>query len=1172
MIGVRARIIFVLGALMLSPLPAQAATIPTASVLVAPSTWAQDVTSITATSTFSAGGNWRADLISRCTGLVAASKSGTLAKAGVVSATFSRTDVSSLVAGPYKVSITPLSSSNEVGTAVTQSVNVASNVTSKTRNETVCTNARRLVIDTTAVAPISAQVLASRAAYPDATNVILVGYDEKNLGYMSVAAVYARMRGIPMLYTDPKALSKSVLNELTRRHATKVYIVGSTSLVSSQVAADLKAKNFVYSRFNVTTASALASKLFTSKFVAPGTPAVYVNMSSSKRYLLEATAFASATNRPLLPVSGTVPSEVTAMIDNLKLDGGVAIGSALDIPQSALTQIKGVSRLATTDELAQTLALARTATKEVPTILLYAKGAKANPANVGLLMSPALPFAISSSGLNVSQRRYLNARGDVTSIVSTDTSSNLPDDAIASVAAVLIQRGPTQIPILEPAALGDFTPPATFAFSGSGFGHGIGLSQWGAYAMATAGMTAEDILTHYFPTTTVGDVVDTNEMHVGLQSRISTLKLRVAAIEGGTPHWVLLNSDGDKITIDSTNIVTFKYDAKTDLVKATISGTPESLPAAQSISIFWSGTRYASRYDMDTTAAKVQVIGPGESTSTGRWYRYGWMRVGGVAASSTAVAGMTVVNSVRLHSEYLYGLGEVPSSWPAEALRAQVIAARGYAYNRAFNSDGTARSRSASCDCTIPDGADAQVFVGWSKLAETAGPRWKAAVDASLTSSSTGQVVKSGDKVIQTFFSSATGGATQNNQDVWGGTPQRYWQSVDDPWSISDVVDQKIAAWQPRVRPQAFMASIFGLASVYYVDLSERYVSGAIKTARAYGKTPGGSLATVAMSASAFRLAMGRDLDTTDNTDPYDSLPSEYVWRTSVTLKGADLAEQSANLVNQRSLVAAATAASKATTAVIVAQPNSENNPQLFLAAAYAGNKSAALYTARSASDATRLKTALVSRGITSVVTIGTIDVAITNALTSAKISVRNISGISTADLSRKLAIDLNPTAATGVVVVSESEPEAWTLATSVSARTGKPIVVVTDGAFTPEISQWITTLSPADIIMVGSAVELPDNVVAGFAKASRLNTTDLPLASITALQFGGPLVRAIVTTSATSSVNQSVVAASLGLPVLYSSTDTVTDSIDWLRRKSLVAAIVDVNADADFVLALRRA
>ena len=33
---------------------------------------------------------------------------------------------------------------------------------------------------------------------------------------------------------------------------------------------------------------------------------------------------------------------------------------------------------------------------------------------------------------------------------------------------------------------------------GRGFGHGVGMSQWGAYGMAEEGATAEEIVRHYF--------------------------------------------------------------------------------------------------------------------------------------------------------------------------------------------------------------------------------------------------------------------------------------------------------------------------------------------------------------------------------------------------------------------------------------------------------------------------------------------------------------------------------------------------------------------------------------------------------------------------------------------------------------------------------------------------
>jgi len=46
--------------------------------------------------------------------------------------------------------------------------------------------------------------------------------------------------------------------------------------------------------------------------------------------------------------------------------------------------------------------------------------------------------------------------------------------------------------------------PATFVFDGHGWGHGVGLSQWGARGLALEGKTYRDILTYYYTGVTVG--------------------------------------------------------------------------------------------------------------------------------------------------------------------------------------------------------------------------------------------------------------------------------------------------------------------------------------------------------------------------------------------------------------------------------------------------------------------------------------------------------------------------------------------------------------------------------------------------------------------------------------------------------------------------------------------
>jgi stage II sporulation protein D len=48
----------------------------------------------------------------------------------------------------------------------------------------------------------------------------------------------------------------------------------------------------------------------------------------------------------------------------------------------------------------------------------------------------------------------------------------------------------------------------THRFEGRGWGHGVGLCQEGAYAMAKEGFRYKDILTHYFPGCRVKRLVD----------------------------------------------------------------------------------------------------------------------------------------------------------------------------------------------------------------------------------------------------------------------------------------------------------------------------------------------------------------------------------------------------------------------------------------------------------------------------------------------------------------------------------------------------------------------------------------------------------------------------------------------------------------------------------------
>ena len=77
-------------------------------------------------------------------------------------------------------------------------------------------------------------------------------------------------------------------------------------------------------------------------------------------------------------------------------------------------------------------------------------------------------------------------------------------------------------------------PAASFTLTGSGFGHGVGMSQYGAYAQALSGRTVNQILQSYYPGTSRTTISDAALLRVNLLAHTSAVTLRVAATGAAT--------------------------------------------------------------------------------------------------------------------------------------------------------------------------------------------------------------------------------------------------------------------------------------------------------------------------------------------------------------------------------------------------------------------------------------------------------------------------------------------------------------------------------------------------------------------------------------------------------------------------------------------------------------
>ncbi|GAA3702370.1 hypothetical protein GCM10022377_15010 [Zhihengliuella alba] len=369
--------------------------------------------------------------------------------------------------------------------------------------------------------------------------------------------------------------------------------------------------------------------------------------------------------------------------------------------------------------------------------------------------------------------------------------------------------------------------PASYSFAGSGWGHGVGMSQYGARGQAADGRSAAQILNYYYaPAATTGTTA-----HASSNIRVQLLHAGTTTITP-TNGRMRVYANGSYSTTRSA--VTMKLSGSSVVLSG---GVVTTAPA---VTVRWENTRF---WTGGTANTVVSVAGADGGSSAGV-YRHGQITVKPLSSK------LNVVNELRLNDEYLYGLAEMPSSWQAEALKAQAIAGRTYAM-RAMS------ALKADCACNVYDEVRSQKFTGWKKEGEaTYGTRWKAAVNGTLSRNSSGTptsgtVVKYGSSLIEALYFSSSGGATRNSESVFSSAVP-YLRSHKDPWSLSAAAANPNKAWTQSV-PQAKIASAFGLRDVAKVAYTKSSVDLAVVTITATSSTG----ATASMTGTQMRDKLG---------------------------------------------------------------------------------------------------------------------------------------------------------------------------------------------------------------------------------------------------------------------------------------------------------------------------
>ena len=318
-----------------------------------------------------------------------------------------------------------------------------------------------------------------------------------------------------------------------------------------------------------------------------------------------------------------------------------------------------------------------------------------------------------------------------------------------------------------------------FQINGGGYGHGIGMSQYGADGYALHGESYQSILAHYYQGTALGTVNPSQTVRVLLAT--------------GAAHFTGASAAG------------------------TPGASPRKLNPSRTYSVHALAGGELALYNQNgkkvqTFTAPLVASGPAPLTLAGHGTYRGTFEFRVVAGA------VQTVNAVGL-DDYVQGVvaAEMPASWATAALESQAVAARTYALTSNVSGDGYQ---------LYPD-ARSQMYGGVG--AET--PATNAAVAAT-----SGQIVTYNGAPATTYFFSSSGGYTENIENVWiGATPEPWLRGVPDPYD--DAAGNPYYRWSVKMTLRAASRKLGSLVKGKFrgIRVTSRGVSPRVINAEVVG-------------------------------------------------------------------------------------------------------------------------------------------------------------------------------------------------------------------------------------------------------------------------------------------------------------------------------------------------
>ena len=377
-------------------------------------------------------------------------------------------------------------------------------------------------------------------------------------------------------------------------------------------------------------------------------------------------------------------------------------------------------------------------------------------------------------------------------------------------------------------------------FFGEGSGHGVGLSQYGAKAMAFGGATYRQILYRYY---TGISVVPVQTAAVGTFVATEQSPLWVGLLQSESSISFTVDKGSADLCFDSqVGCVARALDQETWVFSHHGYGNC----AFSRTGVDGSSTQIGESGRCDASIRPLSDVTTIAIPRKARSYKNGTLRM------------RTPLNDGIFHlvfqtdlEAYVRGISEVPETWPIEAVKAQVVATRSLAAWTLLvrgSEQSFSQSQRSECHCNLRDDVSDQVFRGYDS--ESRHPNWVSAVKATGS-----EVIAVSGGVGRGLYFHSSAGVTEDYSDAFGEGVFPYLASVNDAPAISEFANNPLRYWGLSSKPSS-LATLFNFSWVNNVLVESHNESGSVSSVRITGIRSGRPVEEI-VDGAEFRRRLG---------------------------------------------------------------------------------------------------------------------------------------------------------------------------------------------------------------------------------------------------------------------------------------------------------------------------